>query len=320
MKCDKIKEMLSLYIDQMLDDNMKKEIEEHISTCNLCKKEYDDIKNMTILLNEVEMVPVPESFENKMKKALQQEKAKLSDAKIVAMPAKKKKLRMLTSIAAIFTVGFISFGLYQYVIGDLPEQLDGTAQSYQNRTLAGQSESEFYDTDLYEANLYKSNMHDITKEVEKRKTSSGDTDEMDSQDVPEQRMDIYGHAESFEQESKSALIPKEYTRKSSTGDDTDGDSKDIQIMMVEDEFSRAVTTSGIERNVAAIQYYKGLIEDKLRDFRYEILDADFVQAGECRFRIYIYSGKDGYKFNEEIFAVGKDCEIEFIYTNEFMGL
>lgn len=38
MKCDKIREMLSPYVDQMLDDNLKKQVEEHILTCNLCKR------------------------------------------------------------------------------------------------------------------------------------------------------------------------------------------------------------------------------------------------------------------------------------------
>jgi predicted anti-sigma-YlaC factor YlaD len=97
MKCDKTREMLSLYIDKMLDDNLKKEIEEHISTCNLCKKEYDDIMEIVTHLNEVEMVSVPKSFEHRLKNALQHERSKISDSKIIAISDKKKnKLRMLT--------------------------------------------------------------------------------------------------------------------------------------------------------------------------------------------------------------------------------
>jgi predicted anti-sigma-YlaC factor YlaD len=138
MKCDKTREMLSLYIDKMLDDNLKKEIEEHISTCNLCKKEYDDIMEIVTHLNEVEMVSVPKSFEHRLKNALQHERSKISDSKIIAISDKKKnKLRMLTSIAAIFAVGLISVGLYQDIIGGVTDQLDGTAQLAQGQIYRG---------------------------------------------------------------------------------------------------------------------------------------------------------------------------------------
>ena len=311
MKCNKIRKMLSLYIDKMLDDNLQKEVEEHISACNLCKKRYDDIKDMTTLLNEAEMVPVPESFEFRMKKALQQERAKLSGEKNIAVPAKKNnKLRMLTSIAAIFAVGVISFGLYQDIIGDQPDQLDGvTDQLSQDRALTDQPESD----------LYKSNKNEGDKEIENLENSAGVAD-----DVPEQRMNIYGNTKSAEPEkpeSGIAHIPEDDISDSGIDEGNDGYSEDysIKMKMSTDEFSRALTTSGVERNVAAVQYYTGLIEERLGDFKYEILNADFIQAGECRFRIYIFSGK-GYKFKEEILAVGKDGEIEFIYTNDLMGL
>lgn len=352
MNCDKIREMLSLYIDQMLDDDLKKEIEEHISTCNLCKNEYDDIKEMVSLLKEVEMVSVPESFEHRLKNALQHEKTKISDAKIIEVSAnKKKKLRIFTSIAAIFAVGLLSFGFYQDVIGGLTDQLDGTAQLAQERKIKDQVNQEqaiqgqvdqdqanqdqfmknqvesgvinnkVFESNLDESNIDKSNINE--EEKYKIRSGSGAADNLLPSEASEQRMRIYGqndNIDNYESDNTMALVPEDYVDEPSGYEDSDGNAPEYSSMMTSKEFSRALTTQAIERNVAAVQYYKGLIEDKLRDFKYEILESDFVQAGECRFRIYIFSRKDGYVFNEEISATGKDGEIEFIYTNEFMGL
>ncbi|HHU17597.1 MAG: anti-sigma factor family protein [Anaerovoracaceae bacterium] len=322
MKCDKTREMLSLYIDKMLDDNLKKEIEEHISTCNLCKKEYDDIMEIVTHLNEVEMVSVPKSFEHRLKNALQHERSKISDSKIIAISDKKKnKLRMLTSIAAIFAVGLISVGLYQDIIGGVTDQLDGTAQLAQDQVMQERVMNNETESDLYNSKLYKSNLDEAIDEKQKFEIKLDVADDVQSSDALKPRMSIYGYTDdNSEPGSTKALVPENYVDNPSVDGDSDGYSKDYSTMMTSEEFSRALTIQAIERNVAAVQFYKGLIEDNLRDFNYEILESDFVQAGECRFRIYIFNSKEGYVFNEEIIAIGKDGEIEFIYTNEFMGL
>jgi hypothetical protein len=40
MKCREMNNMLSLYIDRMLEDSQVKEIEEHLAACETCRNEY----------------------------------------------------------------------------------------------------------------------------------------------------------------------------------------------------------------------------------------------------------------------------------------
>jgi len=81
-----------------------------------------------------------------------------------------------------------------------------------------------------------------------------------------------------------------------------------------------LTAAGVERNAAAVQYYNNLIEEKLKGFDYQVLDSSYANTGEWQFKIFIFRGKDGNTYNEEILIIGKDGEIEVICSNEFMGL
>lgn len=58
----------------MLDEDQVKEVEEHLSTCDSCRKELDEMKEILGLGNQAEMVPIPEAFNFRLKKALKEEK------------------------------------------------------------------------------------------------------------------------------------------------------------------------------------------------------------------------------------------------------
>jgi hypothetical protein len=88
----------------------------------------------------------------------------------------------------------------------------------------------------------------------------------------------------------------------------------------EEECSRSLTSAGVERNAAAVQFYNNLIEERLKGFDYQVLGSSYTQTGEWQFRIFIFRGKDGNTYNEEIRIIGKDGKIETICSNDFMGL
>jgi hypothetical protein len=87
-----------------------------------------------------------------------------------------------------------------------------------------------------------------------------------------------------------------------------------------EECSRSLTSAGVERNAAAVQFYNKLIEEKLKDFDYQVLSSGYTQSGEWQFRIFIFRGKDGNTYNEEITIIGKEGEIKVICSDEFLGL
>src|SRR5690606_27891473 len=126
MKCNEIRELLSLYIDRMLDEDQSAGVEEHLSACEECRNEYNEMKEMLELLGQAEMLAVPDAFRFRLKKALKEEKQDMIDSGIIQKPSKRKhQWRILTSVAAVFAVGILSFGLYHDVLGIFPNQLNG---------------------------------------------------------------------------------------------------------------------------------------------------------------------------------------------------
>ena len=62
MECNNVRELLSLYIDNMLDDEQMREVEKHLATCDACKKEMEELSDMVAMLSELEEYEVPEEF------------------------------------------------------------------------------------------------------------------------------------------------------------------------------------------------------------------------------------------------------------------
>ena len=80
-----------------------------------------------------------------------------------------------------------------------------------------------------------------------------------------------------------------------------------------------VPPPGAERNSAAVGFYSTLIAERLKEFDYQITESKYVN-GDWHFSVFIFHGKDGNTYNEDIMIIGRDGGIELCYTNEFMGL
>ncbi len=335
MKCNDIRELLSLYIDQMLDESQVKEVEEHLSACDACRNEYNELKEMLDLLGHAEMIPVPDTFHFRLKKALKEEKQSMLATGMIGKPLKKKsQWRILTSVAAVFAVGVLSFGLYRDVLGILPDKLNGGDQ-----TGAVQAE-EPYNAESNElmSDADRSSdgsivMKDEAADLPPMETANelADSDEMltysagsstEPEDIP---MTTYGLADGSEPNNGDEYgavadtVTEQEAAAGSAGFDENNAVSRKQAPSSE-ECSRSLTSSGVERNAAAVQYYNNLMEEKLNGFDYQVLDSGYAKTGEWQFRIFIFRGKDGNTYNEEILIIGKDGEIEIICSNEFMGL
>lgn len=308
MKCNEIRELLSLYIDQMLDESQVKEIEEHLSVCDACRKEYNELMELHELLGHVEMIPVPDAFQFRLKKVLKVEKKK------------KSQWRILTSVAAVFAVGVLSFGLYRDVLGILPDKLNGGDQ-----TGAAQIEEPYHAESndptsdaMSDANIASDGSIVMKNQVSDLPPAETEIDE----EVP---MTTYGLADGAEPttgDEYGAAADTVTEQEAAAGSDGfDGEVRmKSSLSPSSEECSRSLTASGVERNAAAVQYYDNLMEEKLKGFDYQVLDFSFAKTGEWQFRIFIFRGKDGNTYNEEILIIGKDGEIEIICSNEFMGL
>lgn len=343
MECNEIRELLSLYIDQMLDDTQMNEVEQHLAICAACKKEYDELLEITELLNGTEMIPVPDSFEFRLKQALKEEKQNIISSASKDKASKKGRWRMITSIAAVFAVGVISFGLYHDVLGVLQDKLNGTDQSQieQSEDKYGVTAADSENTsDAVDDNpiimkdeavnskatigatesVESDDTQNFNFESKKKETA---TKEASSPELEDSKMSTYGMVNDSESDNdddsstatdnSDGLVSIDSSTESSVEESTEKSSSSS-------ECSRSFTSSSVERNTAAFQYYNNLIEEKLKGFDYQILGSSYVQTGEWHFRIFIFRGKDGNTYNEEISIIGNEGKIEIICSNEFMGL
>ena len=111
MNCTEIRELLSLYIDDELDESQAAEIGEHLKNCEECRREYDEFIEITELLREAPTIPLPGSFDEKLKEAIRKEK-------LVKIYTAKRRWKMLSSIAAVFVIGIFSITMYNQIAMD----------------------------------------------------------------------------------------------------------------------------------------------------------------------------------------------------------
>jgi hypothetical protein len=350
MNCNEIKELLSLYIDRMLDESQAAEVEEHLSSCDSCRKEYHEIKEIIDLLGQSDMIPVPDAFNMRLKRALKEEKQNMIASGMIGKPAKKKyQWRMITSVAAVFVVGLLTLSLYSDVLGILPDRLNGSDQTGAAEPEAAYKfdSGETGDMDDAVGNPNLSSDGSV-----KMKEESGAPQQMAMADTAaeekaEAETPTYGFAAAGSEPSVvvESNSGEDYLADSGVGSSPDSEeefgmladsgeqesaaaadgssgnlARNSKLAPSPDECSRSLTSSGVERNAAAVQFYNNLIEERLEGFDYQILDSGYVQTGEWRFKVFIFRGQDGNTYNEEILILGKDGEIEVICSDQFMGL
>ena len=71
MQCSEIRELLSEYIDDVLDEKEKSAIEEHIRTCSTCFQEMTDLQETVNLLHSLGEVTPPGEFRKQLRVKLE---------------------------------------------------------------------------------------------------------------------------------------------------------------------------------------------------------------------------------------------------------
>lgn len=322
MKCNDIREMLSPYLDNMLEKNQMKNVEDHLDVCDSCKKEYTELINIVDLLGQIEEVPIPDTFELRLKRALTEERKEIDNLKSIAK--KRTKWRMVSSIAAIFAVGVLSIGMYKDIFNVLPENDSGMEQAGLN----AQMDMETYGIMGNENNAlnYKKSLAAESNTINESSTEEITINSRISDNNMQEKTIVSESQALLFDSSKDSYNPEK--NNDDTGipnsflDIEDFTSRQLTKSNVEsvNKYQLQIPSQGIERNSAAIEYYNNLIEEKLVDFEYQIINCSYSPTGEWRFDIFIFNGKDGNTYNEEIIIIGRNGAIEVLYANEFMGL
>lgn len=108
MKCEKIQELLSEYIDNEINEITKKEIATHLEKCPKCQSEYVELKNIINLCGEMENIDLPENFETQLHtKLLECNKEKTNTTLKFA-----NYIRIFSSVAAVLVLLFVSRNMF----------------------------------------------------------------------------------------------------------------------------------------------------------------------------------------------------------------
>lgn len=105
MKCEQVKEKISLYIDDELSKEEKIEFENHIKECKECDDEYLTLLEVVKRVNSIEELPLPENFRGDLKIELEKSQSTNKNKKFKRLGL--KGINKWTSVAAILVVGVV---------------------------------------------------------------------------------------------------------------------------------------------------------------------------------------------------------------------
>ncbi|SNX55124.1 DUF4349 domain-containing protein [Thermoanaerobacterium sp. RBIITD] len=78
MYCNEVKELINQYVDDELDEKNRRDVKEHINTCEDCKKDYNIISSIKEILSEMPPVTLPEDFSAKLHENLVKTESRLN--------------------------------------------------------------------------------------------------------------------------------------------------------------------------------------------------------------------------------------------------
>lgn len=170
-KCEEVLELLSLYIDDELDDVTAKAVEEHVKLCSSCKKELELLREVVKMCNGLDEVELPENFNESLHQKLISEQKEMEENRKIRL-MEYRKMKLTASIAAIFILVFAAGGLF-YRFGNLSQMfgISGRKEAMyykevdeQNRVAALKREDENKLTASYDKseNIESDNTDDIS--------------------------------------------------------------------------------------------------------------------------------------------------------------
>lgn len=343
-QCNEIRALLSFYVDNELSEEEFKQVESHLENCPACKEEYLEMLEIIELLQEVPEEKIPDQFEFRLKQALAEEGKQIREKIQVTEQMKKKKYswRMISSIAAIFIVGIISYISFEEIpmlqYSSMGKNVNESS-SIENATKDAKYGDLKYGGVKKKAAVDKQKQVSDKKDTEESKATVASQDEKDNsilqakvntdtnQNEKSMNENLYrspvpaggGGGGSNENLQSDAASQNEEVKSLCAPNQADIQRKESysnQFDEMQTSSSKELQTSSAEESK---EFYEQLIANKLDGFQYKIKSCTNVD-GQWNFAVFIFTGKDGMIINKEIEVVGKGRQIEVLYADEFMGL
>lgn len=205
--CKYFKNNMSAYIDNMLSDAKKKEFDEHLKICPLCKKETEELKSIAFILSSIKK----EAPDNLTKNVM----AKIENIHTKQKCAFLPFYRYATAFVAIFLlVVVLKTPVMEYFEKDYIENAPITTQDnyehplkpYENTNEEIKKESIEIKEDTADLNI-KNESYNSTKNNETQKIKSVKRDIIKNQENDDKEQKPYQEEEKEEAPSMAKLMP-----------------------------------------------------------------------------------------------------------------
>ncbi len=160
MRCEDVREIISLYIDNELNGEERNEIIEHLQSCEECNREYEDLLTIKRLLSETPEIELPSNFKEELHKKLVesvlQEENKANENNDVIDFGKrvnKKRLnwKVLSGVAAALFLTVVSISAIMdnnFSVGDKAEMHMQESAPEQDISLKMAEDNRSYSSEL----------------------------------------------------------------------------------------------------------------------------------------------------------------------------
>lgn len=116
MKCAGIKQLLSEYIDGVLDADTKAQLEEHVSTCTGCQHELQELKILVKEIRGIEQLKAPDDFIDRLHERIEPRFSLNKIMKTLFVPMQIKIPIQLVTVTATAVLVFSIINLQQPVM------------------------------------------------------------------------------------------------------------------------------------------------------------------------------------------------------------
>ncbi|MBQ3123146.1 MAG: zf-HC2 domain-containing protein [Firmicutes bacterium] len=312
MNCKQVRENLSLYIDNLIDEEEAVVIAAHLAECSACRKEYEELLHITEILSDIPELELPDEFDARLHAALVSVNEERERVVIPVSRKKKSFAKRMSSIAAIFVVGIFAITMYnnsdQLMLDTAMESDAGNLQIEERSDTAGES--------------YRQETSDETSVVIESENQVNDVaysyyadDDAKSKDASEEIPDTMGtpftdgQQAADEEPVNSNEEEDDFEDISLTDATTSGPAASRGGTTAYDKLMLLYTTDGAiftGRDLTAVQYYTELLDQELEGTEFNILSLE-KQDGIWQFEVETVStDEEGTEQREVIVYLAQD--------------
>jgi len=289
MNCANAKTLIHDYIDNELNAEQMTALEAHLSKCFDCATEFNETASTVLLLLEVESVPVPTSFDDRLHQALLLEKQTqyVKPEKQKRAAGYNKKLKAISGVAAVLVIGIFSFAMFNHMGnqgGGAPNMHGELMPSM--RTMLDYSELEQFinngdageiglvlpfearEFQLGDSDDYEWSEDEIAEAIDEDEDLALEQEQVDYDEAPEQA--------AYDEAPEQAIEQAQYDIAGAAG-----------AVAPEEAYGEMAAADAVDAPIIGIEHYFALIAERYVAGTFEILGYSYNEATRI-FTIEVY--------------------------------